>query len=175
MAAPVSRRRRPTGIRMNRADSERSTAQHDRPTTQVTPGKNVTEPSVKAIIESFHRHRQANDVEGCLAYFSPDATFRMAGSADASGIAGSHKGAEAVRQLLSALIANWEWKSVRIDSVIIQNERAALHFELAAVFKPNLTPVNTEIVDILTVRDGKITSFVEFVDTALAAKVAGAQ
>ena len=133
----------------------------------------MTEASVKAMIESFHRHRQANDVEGCLAHFSPDATFRMAGSAKASGIAGSHRGVDAVRQILSALIANWEWKSVRIDSITIQNDRAALHFELSAVYKPNQTPVNTEIVDILTVRDDKITSFVEFVDTALVAKITG--
>jgi ketosteroid isomerase-like protein len=133
----------------------------------------MTETSVKSFVESLHRHRKANDIEGCLAHFSPDATFRMAGSAAASRIAGRYQGTAALRQILSALIADWEWQSANINSITSQDDRVAIHFHLTAVFKPKQAPVDTEIVDILTLRDGKITSFVEFVDTALVAQITG--
>ncbi len=133
----------------------------------------MTEASIKALIESFQSRRQADDVEGSLKFFSPDAVCRLAGSPAASPIAGTHQGTAALRQLLSALIDNWQWQAVEIDSITIQGERAAVHFKLTTIFKPTKTLVTTEIVDIITVRDGKITSFVEFVDTALVARIAG--
>jgi ketosteroid isomerase-like protein len=133
----------------------------------------MTEASIKAIIESVYRHRLANDLEACLSLFSPDAVCRIAGSPEASPIAASCQGTAALRQLLSTLITTWEWKSQKIDSILIQDNRAVVHFQLAAIFKPTETPVNTEIVDILTVRDGKVTSFVEFVDTAHIARIVG--
>lgn len=133
----------------------------------------MTEASIKALIESFQSRRQADDLEGCLNHFTPDAVCRLAGSPQASPIAGTHQGTAAVRQLLSALIDHWQWQAVEIDSITIQGDRAALHFNLTTLYTPTKTLVTTEIVDIITVREGKIASFVEFVDTALAAKVAG--
>lgn len=60
-----------------------------------------------------------------------------------------------------------------IESMTIDGDWAAVHYRLDAVFIPTGETVNSEVLDLLTVEDGKITSYVEFVDTAAVVALAG--
>jgi ketosteroid isomerase-like protein len=132
----------------------------------------MTDVDTKAVIDSFYRSRLANDVSRCLAHMAPEATIRIAGSPDSSPIASSSKSPGAMRQHVAQLVGGWDWHSQKIHSVTIQDDRAAIHYELTTTFKPTNTRVTSELIDLLTVRDGKITSYIEFVDTALVANLA---
>lgn len=127
---------------------------------------------VRAIVEGFYRSRLANDVDECLKYFAPDANCRIAGSPEASPVAVSANDESSLRRHLSELIAAWDWRAHEVESMTVDGDRAAVHFRLTTAFKPTGDVVSTEVVDLFTVRNGKIVSFVEFVDTALVAKVA---
>jgi len=125
--------------------------------------------AIVALIDVYYRSRLANDVDRCVAHFAPDASIRIAGSHDASPIAGSSSGPMAVRRQTIELIGSWQWLSMRIESMTIEGDRAAVHFQLTTRFQPTGDVVSSELLDLLTVRDGKIVSLVEFVDTALVA------
>lgn len=128
--------------------------------------------SVKGAVEALYRARLANDVEGCLCSMGPGASLRIAGSAQASPIPLDVSGEEPLRQVYSQLVAMWKWQRQEILSITVEGDRAVVHFRLHAVFAPTGAPVESELVDIITVRDGKIASVVEFVDTALVARMA---
>ena len=120
-----------------------------------------------ALIEAFYPSRLANDVDRCIAHFAPDATIRIAGAHDASPIAGSSSGPMALRRQAIELIGSWQWLSMRLESMTIEDARIAVHFQLTTRFVPTGDVVSSELLDLFTVRDGKILSMVEFVDTAL--------
>ena len=122
-----------------------------------------------ALIEAYYASRLANDVERCVAHFTDDARLRVAGSRDASTIAGSSSGAFALRRQAIELIGAWEWIAMRIESITIEDDRVAVQFQLTTKFRPTGDLVQSELLDLFTLRDGKVASLVQFVDTALVA------
>lgn len=137
----------------------------------------MSEESLGSVVESVYRSRLANDVAGCLRHFAPDAAFRIAGSPEASPIAASCNDCESLRRFFSELVATWQWRNQKIESITVQGDRAAVHYRLEALYTPSGDVVHSELLDLLTVRKGKIVSLLEFVDTAfvagLSAKVSG--
>jgi ketosteroid isomerase-like protein len=121
------------------------------------------------LIEAYYASRLANDVERCVAHFTDDARLRVAGSRDASPIAGSSSGAFALRRQAIELIGAWEWLAMRIESIMVEGDRVAVQFQLTTKFRPTGDLVNSELLDLFTLRKGKVASLVEFVDTALVA------
>ena len=126
----------------------------------------MNETDVRNLIEAIYKNRLANDSEACLALFDPQASFRIAGSSEASPIAAGVIGTAALRQALTELVATWVWRKQDIQSITIQGDRAAVHFALETLFTPTGHVVHTELLDLVTVRDNKVVSLVEFVDTA---------
>lgn len=90
----------------------------------------------------------------------------MAGSSAASPVVACSNDADALRRL--------GWRSQEIHSITLQGNRAAVHFKLVAVFTPTGAEVRTELLDLVTVVDDKVTDLVEFVDTAHVAQVVAA-
>jgi ketosteroid isomerase-like protein len=124
----------------------------------------MNEESVKAVVEAFYRSRLANDVERCVAHFVADGAVRIAGLPRHS--LGDGGGAESLRQIYVDLIAAWEWRRMQIESMTIQHGRAVVHYRLDVVFRPTGEAFQTELLDVFTVRESKISSIVEFLDTA---------
>jgi ketosteroid isomerase-like protein len=128
-----------------------------------------TRDDVVALIESFYQARLANDVDRCVAHFAPDASIRIAGSHDASPIAASSSGPMALRRQTIELVGAWQWLSMRIESMTVEGDRVAVQFQLTTKFRPTGDVISSELLDLFTVRDGKVASMVEFLDTALVA------
>lgn len=125
--------------------------------------------SIETLIREFYRSRLANDADACLAHFADGATLRVAGSPEASPIAGGSRELDALRRQIAALVFTWAWQEMTTESLTIDGGRAAVHYRLQAVFQPTGDEVSTEVLDLIEMQDGRITSYVEFVDTALAA------
>lgn len=123
----------------------------------------MSEASVKAVVEAFYRSRLANDVERCVAHFVPDGVLRLAGLPQHSTPGGD---AQDLRRIYADLIGAWDWRGMEIESFTIEGGRAVVHYRLHAVFRPTGEAVHSELVDLFTVHEGRITSIVEFVDTA---------
>jgi ketosteroid isomerase-like protein len=97
----------------------------------------------------------------------------LAGAADASPVAMRCTDCESLRGAMAGLIAAFEVKDHQILSLIVEGQQAAAHTRVRVRATASGEEVTTEMVDLITIRDGKIASFVEFVDTALAAKMLG--
>lgn len=130
------------------------------------------EETVQAVVEDFYRSRLANDPARCVAHFDPQASLRIVGLSDYGTHGPAGKPAKPLLQIYTELAATWEWLSMEIDSLTIQGERAVVHFRLETRFTLTGEVLHTELMDLFTVRHGRIASIVEFVDTARAIELA---
>lgn len=131
--------------------------------------------AVVELIQAFYQSRLANNVDSCVGRFAADARLRIAGSPAASPIAGS-SGPETLRRHLAGLIGDWEWRSMEIQSLMIDGNKVAVHYRLGTRYVPTGDVINSELVDLIEISaDGKIGSYIEFVDTAATAALAAKQ
>lgn len=125
----------------------------------------MTRNEYERLIHTFYENRLANDSEACLAHFSPTASFHLIGTPAAAPSAPLHP--DAVRRQVTDMVHTWEWKKFDLQSIVIDGDRAAIHYRLTAGFKPTRDVLTTDVVDLMTFANGKVTSFIEFVDTAM--------
>jgi ketosteroid isomerase-like protein len=95
----------------------------------------------------------------------------MAGARETSPVAVRATDNISFRQVINGLIETFEWLDQEILAMIIDGARAAVHWRGRIRSKVTGEEVVTELVDLLTVAGGKIQTFVEFCDTALAARM----
>jgi ketosteroid isomerase-like protein len=117
--------------------------------------------------------RQRGDLEGVCRHFADDAVFTLAGAKEASPVVVRCTDCETLRQVMKGLIGNFEFRDIEILSMIVEGPKIAVHWRARARATPTGQEAVTELADIITLRDGKIASFTEFCDTALAAKMLG--
>jgi ketosteroid isomerase-like protein len=114
------------------------------------------------------RQRGDLDALGCL--FAPHARFQMAGSS-ASPIATLVEGAEQYRPLLAGMIKTFEVLDHKIVSMLIDGSKAAVQWRAKMRSSVTGETVDTDLFDLIEMEGGRITSFLEFCDTALAARM----
>ena len=127
--------------------------------------------SVEKVIREAYGARRRGDLETTCVHFADDARFTVAGDVRASAIAGSATGCEAVRGALTGIMDALDWVDHEIVSLVIEGDQAAVHSRVTVRARATGEEVETEMLDLLTVRDGKIASFLQFCDTARAAQL----
>jgi ketosteroid isomerase-like protein len=130
--------------------------------------------AIEALLREAYAARVRGDVDATVRHFAEDAVFSLAGEKGASPIAMRCTNCEALRTALAGLIGAFEFRDHQIVSLIVEGPRAAVHTRVRVRATATGEEVTTEIVDLVTVRDGKIASFLESCDTALAAKLTAA-
>ncbi len=125
---------------------------------------------IEKTLRAAYAARQRGDLDALGDIFAPDAHFQMAGS-NASPIASRAVGAEPFRTLVAGLIKTFEILDYTIVSMVIDGSSAAVHWH--AKMRSSITgqTVETDLIDLVEVEDGRIASFLEFCDTALAARM----
>jgi len=73
--------------------------------------------------------------------------------------------------VMQGLIANFELSDFTIVEMLIDGGSAAVRWQATFHYTMTGRIFSTELADFLTIADGQVTSFIEFLDTALAAKV----
>jgi ketosteroid isomerase-like protein len=126
---------------------------------------------MEKLLTEAYAARKRGDVEAVCACFADNPSFALAGERDTSPIAVRSTDGTTFRTLISGLINTFEWLDQQILSMIIDGSKAAVHWR--GRIRSTLTgdEVVTELVDVVTVENGKIQSLIEFTDTALAAKL----
>ena len=123
---------------------------------------------IKAIIARLYAARKSGDLDAILRFFAADATFAMSGSKQASGVAMEAKGTDEIRAALTNLLDAYDMQEQTILSFLVDEEKAAVHHQSKMKFKPTGEVFETEMLDLWKLQGDKITSVIEFVDTALA-------
>jgi len=129
---------------------------------------------IEQVIRALYAARIADDIEGTLKDVAEDGVFKMnARGLPMEGAGVSIVGRAAVRAAVLALIKDWKFEDWTERSLLVDGDRAALHWQA------NVTNRNTgkralmDGLDLITFRAGKITKFRQNVDTAMMMQLAG--
>src|SRR5215212_10772777 len=130
--------------------------------------------SIEKTIREAYAARQRGDLEATCQHFCDDAQFAIMGSPEASPVAVQARRSDGIRQALGGLIAAVDFVEHEVLSVIVEDDRAAVHSRVRVRAKATGNEAVTEMVDLVRLQDRKIASFQQFCDTALAARLLGA-
>jgi ketosteroid isomerase-like protein len=120
---------------------------------------------IERTLRDAYAARQRGDLDALGELFAPRARF-LAGSS-ASPIAALVEGAEQYRPLLAGMIKTFEV----LVSTLIDGSKAAVQWRAKMRSAVTGETVETDLFDLIEMEDGRIKSFFEFCDTALAARM----
>lgn len=127
--------------------------------------------AMEDLLEALYAARVRGDLEGVVKLFAPNASFKVAGSDRASPMPTLVKGEADIRSLMQAMIESFELSDFTILDMLIDGSSAAIRWQTTIHYPVTGQIFTTEIADFITMDNGQVTSFIEFIDTALAAKV----
>jgi ketosteroid isomerase-like protein len=123
----------------------------------------LTERSeVEGLLRELYAARVRGDLDGLCRAFSEDAKFRIAGVSQVSPVALTAVGGSEIRQWLALLLKTFQLSDQMILSMIVENERAAVHWRAKIYSRITGLTVLTELVDLAEVKNGRIVSYTEF-------------
>lgn len=122
-------------------------------------------PSQAAVRELYDRYI-AGDMQTVLASMADDVRWGSCGIPGTGLNPGESRGIQGVRDYFAALQSAWVIERYEVLEIIGDQERFAVHCLVRARHKSTGRLVECEKVDLLTVRDGRIQTFQEIVDTA---------
>jgi ketosteroid isomerase-like protein len=114
--------------------------------------------------------RKRGGLDALGAIFAPHARFQMAGS-NVSPIARKVVGADEYRPLLAGMIKTFELLDFTIVRMLIDGDAAAVQWHAKMRSSVTGQTVETDLFDLIEMENGRIASFLEFCDTALAARL----
>jgi ketosteroid isomerase-like protein len=117
---------------------------------------------VEQLVKELHSARLAGDLERLCRVFSPDARLRIAGSSDGKPIAIDASRIARIRPWLSILVKTFRLRGYELLSLTIEGTSAAAHWRVDIESKITGISIPTELVDLIEVRNGQITSQIEF-------------
>jgi len=125
---------------------------------------------IERMLRETYAARQRGDLDAIVRNFAPHARFQMAGS-KVSPIATLVEGADQLRPLLAGMIKTFEVLDHTIVSVLIDGSKAAVHWRAKMRSTVTGETVATDLFDLIEIENGRIGSFLEFCDTALAGRL----
>jgi ketosteroid isomerase-like protein len=131
----------------------------------------VARADIEDMVREAYDRRLADDVDGTLEFFSPDADFRIAGGAVPGTPPMKASGRDQLHALLSQIVKTFVISDFRINSMQVDGDKVAVHWHAHMRSTVNGEEADTEIVDLIELRDGRIASFLEFCDTAMAQRM----
>ncbi len=132
----------------------------------------MTRAETEELIRKLYKARVASDIEAIMPCGTPDVEFVMSGDPGSSPVAGRVSGLERLRPQLAALFATFKFNSYDIVSLLVEGSNAAVHAKANITSAVTGVTVDMEFADFFTFKDGRVSSFIQFCDTALAGKLA---
>jgi ketosteroid isomerase-like protein len=129
--------------------------------------------AIESLVRKSYDCRRNNDVAATLACFHPQASFHLSGPDSFAPVTNRLTGHGEIGEAFKGMFEAWDWSKFPIESILIDGERVAVHCKGTLTFTPSGKSVDTQIVDLMRVKDGHIVDFVEFCDTLSAAQIMG--
>jgi len=127
--------------------------------------------AIEDLLEEFYAARVRGDLDTVARLFAANATFQVAGSDDASPMPVLVKGNAGIKGLMQGMIASFELSDFTVLDMLIDGGSAAVRWQATVHYTKTGQIFTTELADFITVANGRVVSFIEFLDTALAARV----
>jgi ketosteroid isomerase-like protein len=130
---------------------------------------------VERLILDAYQARRGGDLAAVGEIFASEMSFKLAGSPSASAVAVSVSGIQDFQSVVKGMTKTFDWVDQTILSMVVEGPKAAVHWRGNLRSMVTGEMVETEMIDLFEVRDGKILSLIEFCDTALAARMMSAR
>ena len=117
---------------------------------------------IEQLLKELHAARTEGQLDRLCALFAPDASFRIAGASDGKPIAITAQGSKEIRTWLAVMLKTFKLSRYQMLSVVIDGDRAAAHWRVDIHSKITGVVVPTELVDLVEVSGGRVTSYREF-------------
>ena len=117
--------------------------------------------SVEGLLRELYAARMGGELDRLCALFTPDAALKISGSSDGKPIAIAARGAAEVRSWLGVLVKTFRLSRQEILSMVIEGPRAAVHWRASIHSRITGAAVQTELVDMFEVKEGRIATYVE--------------
>ena len=117
---------------------------------------------VEQLVRELHAARVEGNLERLCGLYSEEARLRIAGTSDGKPIAVAATGIAEIRPWLSILVKTFKLTQYTILSLAVDGPRAAAHWRVDIHSKITGVVVPTELVDLIDVRGGRISSHTEF-------------
>jgi ketosteroid isomerase-like protein len=127
--------------------------------------------AIEDLLEELYAARVRGDLETVSSLFAANATFQVAGTDDASPMPTLVKGNAAITSLMQSMITNFEISDFTVLEMLIDGASVAVRWQATFLYTKTGRMFTSELADFITIANGKVVSFIEFLDTALAAKV----
>lgn len=113
------------------------------------------------LLRELHAARIDGQLARLCAVFAEDATFRIAGSSEGKAIAIAASGLDEIRPWLAMLVKAFRLTQYEPSPSVIDGHRAMIHWRANIHSKITGAVVATELVDMVEVRNGRISSYFE--------------
>ena len=117
---------------------------------------------IEKLLQQIYAARTEGQLEKLCALFAADASFKIAGATDGKPIAIAARGSAEIRTWLAVMLKTFKLSHFQMLSVNIDGDRAAVHWRVDILSKITGVVVPTELVDLVEVSDGRISSYREF-------------
>jgi ketosteroid isomerase-like protein len=117
---------------------------------------------IEQLLAELHNARTEGRLDQLCALFAADATFKIAGASDGKPIAITAKGSAEIRAWLAVMLKTFKLTHYQRLSVVIDGARAAVHWRVDIHSKITGVVVPTELVDLVEVSGGRISTYREF-------------
>jgi ketosteroid isomerase-like protein len=117
---------------------------------------------IEKLVRELHTARLEGDLERLCALYDDQARLRIAGSTDGKPIAIAAIGMAEIRPWLSILVKTFRLTQYTLLSLSVDVPRAAAHWRVDIHSKITGVVVPTELVDLIDVRGGRLSSHIEF-------------
>ena len=123
---------------------------------------------IEAVLRDLYAARVRGDVDGVMKHFAADATYRMHSRGTGTvALRNASRSPEEIRLVIGALIQAYKFSDWRLVSLIVEGERAALHWRSRVMLLATGKAEEFDGFDTLAFRDGKIVECHQAFDTAL--------
>jgi ketosteroid isomerase-like protein len=122
----------------------------------------INRVEIDRLLRELYNARVRGDLEAVCRIFADNATFQIAGPSHATQISVSSIGIDELRPLLAVMIKTFKLSEHTILSMIIDGAKAAVHWRAKVHSRITGQRVVTELVDVVEIRGGRITSYIEF-------------
>jgi ketosteroid isomerase-like protein len=126
---------------------------------------------IEQLVRNFYAARVRSDVDEIMRLCDPNLHFELAGEAAASPVPMRVLGTNDFRPHLAELIRIFKFHSYDTITMAIDGSTVAVRTRAEITSTISGRTVVTELADFIEVKDGRIASFVQFCDTALAAEL----
>jgi ketosteroid isomerase-like protein len=113
------------------------------------------------LLRELHAARIDGQLARLCAVFAEDAVFRIAGTSEGKPIAIAASGLEEIRPWLAMLVKAFRLTQYEASPSVIEGHRGMIHWRAQIHSKITGAVVATELVDLVEVQNGRISSYFE--------------